>query len=386
MKFMATCTAGLESPLAHEIKDLGFNVIDSSDGKAYFEGEEKDLVKANLWLRTAERVFIIIDKFKAFTSDELFDNLHEYDWKQLIPKTAKLTIAKVKIKNSELKSVRVTQSVSQKAILSKLCDSYSLTKMPFTGKDYPIHLYIRKNNVTVALETSGNGLHMRGYRTLAGKAPLRETIAAGLVMLSRWNPNIELVDPFCGSGTIAIEAAMIARNQAPGMYRSFLFETWGLIDKTIISEERRAARKAMVRTEVSISGYDSYSKMIEYATENAKAARVADFCKFEQMPMEQLKRETKYGYVLTNPPFGERLTDKESAFNLYQQMKHFKKDLPDWSYFIYSSHEDVEKAFEMKAAKKKWISNSGLKTKLYFFWGPKPKRQEESNDIIGNNE
>ncbi|HOO31659.1 MAG TPA: class I SAM-dependent RNA methyltransferase [Thermotogota bacterium] len=386
MKFMATCTAGLESPLAYEIKELGLNVIDSSDGKAIFEGEERDLVRANLWLRTAERVFIILDEFTAFTSDELYDNLSRFDWKSVIPKDGNLLISRVKIKKSELKSTRITQSVAQKAILSKLCQSYSLNRMPMSGKEYPVHIYIRKNGVTVALETSGNGLHMRGYRTQAGRAPLRETIAAGLLKLARWNENIELVDPFCGSGTIIIEAAMIARNQAPGLYRSFLFEDWSLIDKKIISDERRNARKLIKKTEANLTGYDTSAKMIEYAEKNSVAARISEYCRFEQQPMEQLRRDTRYGFVLTNPPFGERLNDKDAAFNLYQQMKHLKKDLQDWSYFIYTSHEQTEKAFDMKASKKKWILNSGLKTWLYFFWGPKPKKGDEDNDFTGNDE
>ncbi len=380
MKFMATCTAGLEGPLAHEIKQMGLDVIDSSDGKAIYEGEPKDLVRSSLWLRTAERVLIILDEFKAYSSDELFDRLYSYDWKSLMPKTAKITLSKVKIKKSELKSPRVTQSVAQKAIFRKLCESYSLRQLPLTGAPYPLHIYIRKNNATIALETSGEGLHKRNYRILAGKAPLRETIAAGLLMLSRWNENIELIDPFCGSGTIAIEAAMMARNQPPNLHRSFLFEQWELISKDIISQERRNARKSIKLTEVDITGYDSDGRMIEYARENAKKAGVENFCKFEKLPMEQVKRESKYGYVLTNPPFGERLKDSEAAFDLYQQMKHLKKDLNDWSYFIYSSHMDVEKAFDMKASKKKWVLNSGLETNLYFFWGPKPEKGEKKDD------
>jgi putative N6-adenine-specific DNA methylase len=386
MKLMATCTAGLESPLAHEIKELGLNVIDSSDGKALFEGEERDVIRTNLWLRTAERVFIVLDEFQAFTSDELYDNLFKYDWKSILPKNAKLSISRVKIKKSELKSIRITQSVAQKAILSKLCQSYSLNRMPMSGKEFPVHIYIRKNNVTVALETSGKGLHMRGYRTLSGKAPLRETIAAGLLSLSRWNENIELIDPFCGSGTIILEAAMIARKQAPGLYRSFLFEEWDLIDKNLINNERRDARKMIKRTDAVLKGYDTSSIMIQYAEKNAVSARISDYCSFEQQPMEQLKRNTKYGYILTNPPFGERLNDKEAAFKLYQQMKHFKNDLPDWSYFIYTSHEQAEKAFDMKASKKKWILNSGLKTWLYFFWGPKPKKGDDKSALTGDDE
>src|SRR6056297_1388908 len=387
MKFMATCTAGLESPLAHEIKDMGLDVIDSSDGKAIFEGPEDVLIRASLWLRTAERLLVILDEFKVFSSDELFENLYAYDWKALIPRNANLTLAKVKIKKSELKSPRVTQSVAQKAIYKKLCETYSLSRLPLSGALYPLHLYIRKNNCTVALETSGEGLHKRGYRILSGKAPLRETIAAGLIMLSRWNEKIDLIDPFCGSGTIPIEAAMIARNQAPNLHRTFLFEKWDLIPKEVIADQRRIARKAIRMTDAKITGYDSDWKMIEYATENAKKAGVSNICTIEKLPMEQVKAEEKYGYILTNPPFGERLKDAEAAFNLYQQMKHLKKDLPDWSYFIFTSHEDVEKAFDMRASKKKWITNSGLKTGLYFFWGPKPPKGDDTDaDPSGNHE
>jgi putative N6-adenine-specific DNA methylase len=387
MKFMASCTAGMESPLAYEIKDLGLDVIDASDGKVLFEGSEDVLVRASLWLRTAERLFIILDEFQATTSDELFERLYAYDWQTLMPRNANVTLARVKIKKSMLKSPRVTQSVAQKAVFKKLCESYSLNRLPLSGALYPLHLYIRKNNVTVALETSGEGLHKRGYRILSGKAPLRETIAAGILMLARWNEKIDLIDPFCGSGTIPIEAAMIARNQAPNMHRSFLFEEWDLLSKDTILDERRKARKAVKVSQAKIIGYDSDWKMIEYATENAKKAGVLNDCTFEKMPMEQVKAEEKYGYVLTNPPYGERLKDSEAAFNLYQQMKHLKKDLPDWSYFIFTSHEGVEKAFDMKASKKKWITNSGLKTWLYFFWGPKPPKGADADaDTSGNHE
>ena len=387
MRFMATCTAGLESPLAHEIKDLGLNVNDASDGKALFDGPPEILIRASLWLRTAERLFIVLDEFKAFSSDELFERLYAYDWKSLLPKNANITLARVKIKKSLLKSPRVTQSVAQKAVYKKLGESYSLNRLPLSGASYPLHLYIRKDNVTVALETSGEGLHKRGYRLLSGKAPLRETIAAGLLMLARWNEKIELIDPFCGSGTIPIEAAMMARHQAPNLHRKFLFEEWDLLTKEVIANERRDARKAIKPTDAKITGYDSDWRMVEYAMENAKKAGVMNSCRFEKLPMEQVKAEEKYGYILTNPPFGERLKDAEAAFNLYQQMKHLKKDLPDWSYFIYSSHEGVEKAFDMHTSKKKAISNSGLQTWLNFFWGPKPpKGVEEDDDIIGDDE
>src|SRR6056297_1442564 len=257
MKFMATCTAGLESPLAHEIKDMGLDVIDASDGKVLFEGTDDILIRASLWLRTAERLFIILDEFIAATSDELFERLYDYDWKSLMPRNANVTLARVKIKKSLLKSPRVTQSVAQKAVFKKMCESYSLSRLPLSGALYPLHLYIRKNNVTLALETSGEGLHKRGYRMLSGKAPLRETIAAGLLMLARWNEKIELIDPFCGSGTIPIEAAMIARNQAPNLHRSFLFEDWGLLSKDTILNERRKARKATRVSQAKIKGYDS---------------------------------------------------------------------------------------------------------------------------------
>lgn len=387
MKFMATCTAGLESPLAHEIKDMGLNVIDASDGKAIFEGSDEVLISASLWLRTAERLFIILDEFNAFTSDELFERLYAYNWKSLMPRNANVTLARVKIKKSELKSPRVTQSVAQKAVYKKLCEEYSLSRLPLSGALYPLHLYIRKNKVTLALETSGEGLHKRGYRIQSGKAPLRETIAAGLLMLARWNEKIDLIDPFCGSGTIPIEAAMIARNQAPNQHRSFLFEKWGLLSNVTILNERRMARKAAKVSQAKIRGYDSDSKMIEYAKENAKKAGVINDCTFEKLPMEQVKADEKYGYVLTNPPYGERLKDSEAAFNLYQQMKHLKKDLPEWSYFIFSSHENVEKAFEERASKKKWITNSGLKTGLYYFWGPKPPKGDDTDvDTTGNDE
>jgi len=373
---MATCTAGLEGPLAYEIKELGLDVIDSSDGKALFEGNKVDVIRCNLFLRTAERVFIVLKEFVAMTSDELFENIADFNWHDYVPRDGNITIAKAKTKKSLLNSPRTTQSVAQKAIFKEMMAHYRMKRLPLSGAGFPVNIYIRKNNVLVALDTTGEGLHKRGYRMQKGKAPMRETLAAGLLMLARWNPQIELIDPFCGSGTIIIEAAMMARNQPPGLHRRFLCESWPLFPRELLNDERKKARKAIKNPDINLYASDSDKKMVEYALENAKRAGVANYIEFEHLQMERLKRKSRYGYVLTNPPFGERLEDVDKAREIYKKMRHLKKNLPEWSYFIFSSQTDVEKDFDRKANKKKWVLDSGLKTWLYFFWGPKPDKEK----------
>ncbi len=372
---IATCTGGLETNLAYELKQLGITPVDSNDGKIYYEGDLNTLIETNMWLRTAERVLMKVAEFEAKNFDELFDKTSGICWEDFIPLEGNPVISKVRIKKSLINSPRSTQSIVQKAVFSRLCDKYKVRKLPCSGAVFSIYVYIAKDKVTLAFDSSGDGLHKRGYRVEAGKAPLRETIAAGIIMKSRWNPKIELLDTFCGSGTIPIEAALIARNKAPGLFRSFDCENWGFIDKSRWNAIRKDSRMKITEPDpsIKIEGSDSDGLIIDMAVKNAERAGVSNMVTFRKIPMEQVKKESRYGYLLTNPPYGERLKDRELAFELYSQMRHFKKDLKDWSYFIFSSHDDVERAFNSRAAKKPVIQNSGIETVLYSFWGPKPE-------------
>ena len=373
-KMIATCTGGLETNLAYELKQMGIKPVNSVDGKIFYEGDARTLIDTNLWLRTAERVLLQVAEFDAKNFDELFDRVNEINWEDYVPIDGNVIVSRVRIKKSSIDSPRSAQSIIQKAIFSRLSDKYKLKRLPCNGAVYSTYVYIAKNRVIIALDSSGEGLHKRGYRTESGKAPLRETIAAGILLKSRWNSKIELLDAFCGSGTIPIEAALIAKNKAPGLFRKFAAESWSFIDREKWGDARREARKKIVNPEweIKIEGSDSDGQIIEMAVKNAERAGVSNIISFNKTPMEQIKKESRYGFLISNPPYGERLKDRELAFELYSQMRHLKKNLKDWSYFIFSSHKEVEKAFGMRANKKPVIYNSGIETTLYFFWGPKP--------------
>jgi len=376
-KMIATCTAGLESVLAYEIRALGIKVTDSIDGRIIFSGSLSDMVKANLWLRSCERIYLVLKEFDADNFDSLFDGISSFRWGDLLPADAKIVISRVKIKNSKLTSEPAIQSVAQKAVFQSMKKKYKLNQFQNNGPSYEFTLFLKNDHVTVSLNSSGDGLHKRGYRLLSGRAPLRETIAAGILMISRWKPGIPLIDPFCGSGTIIIEAGLMAKNMAPGIHRSFAFEDWKFVSNDIVKNERKNSRISIKSQLFEIYGSDSDSEMIEFSNSNALKAGVSNSVKFEKLPMEQVKSSLKYGYVVTNPPYGERLKNEESALNLYMQMRHFKKDLPDWSYFILSSNEQVEKGLGINASKKKKIVNSSLESHLYSFWGPKPDKNRQ---------
>lgn len=361
----ATCRLGLESVLKDELHKLNCQYLDVKNGEINFEGNEKTIVNCNLWLRTAERVLLKLAVFPATTFDGLFEVVSQIKWGELLPNNAKIVIVD-KCVESQLMSGRSVQSISKKAIAESLMKKYKVTWLSEDGAEFLIHVDVIKDIVTVSLDSSGAGLHKRGYRAQAGEAPLRETIASAMIMLSNWNPAKPLYDPFCGSGTILIEAALMAQNIAPGISRAFAAQDWPFIDKQLWMDARKDALSKRKSGECDISGSDIDEDMIRLAQANAKKAGVG-FIKFRQMDFENFEFSSKSGTVITNPPYGERISDIQSAEKIIGSLGEKLQKKASWSYFILSSHEDFERIFGRKANKKRKIYNGKIRCYDYSY-------------------
>ena len=371
------CHFGLEAVLKREIFDLGYDIEEVSDGRVTFIGDADAVCRANIFLRTAERVLICVGRFKAVTFDELFENVKALPWEEFIPENGKFWVTKANSINSKLFSPSDIQSIVKKAMVERLKLKYNVNWFEENGADYPVRIFINKDEVFVCLDTTGDSLHKRGYRTRAGKAPISETLAAALIMLTPWNKDRIMIDPFCGSGTFPIEAAMIAANIAPGMNRSFTAEKWtNFIDRQLwydaVDEARDNVNKDI---ETRIEGYDIDEEMVKIARENAKRAGVSKLVKFGIRPAGELTSEAEYGFVITNPPYGERLEEKTVLPEIYGGFGKAFKKMPTWSAYMITSWEDTEKYFGKKADKNRKIYNGMLKTTYYQFLGPKPPRK-----------
>ena len=378
-ELIAPCHFGLEAVLKREIIDLGYDISSVEDGRVTFIGDAEAICRANIFLRTAERVLLKVASFKAVTFEQLFDKTKEIDWEQYIPEDAKVWVTKASSVKSKLFSPSDIQSIIKKAIVEKMKKSYDTNIISETGASYPLRVFFMKDIVTIALDTTGVSLHKRGYRPYTAKAPISETLAAALIMLTPWNKDRILVDPFCGSGTFPIEAAMIAANIAPGMNRSFLSETWtNLIPKKLWYETLDEANEMIDDTvEVDIQGYDIDGDVVKLARENAKVAGVDHMIHFQQRSVEELSHPKKYGFIITNPPYGERIEEKENLPALYKIIGERMKALDTWSTYIITSYEDTEKYIGRKANKNRKIYNGMLKTYFYQFLGPKPPKKEK---------
>ncbi|MDD6216773.1 MAG: class I SAM-dependent RNA methyltransferase [Roseburia sp.] len=379
-ELVVPCHFGLEAVLKREIYDLGYEISKVEDGRITFVGDEEAICRANIFLRTAERVLLQVGRFKATTFDELFEAIKALPWEDYIPADGKFWVTKASSIKSKLFSPSDIQSISKKAIVERLKREYHVDWFEETGASYPIRIFLNKDEVTVALDTSGESLHKRGYRTLTSKAPITETLAAALIMLTPWRPDRILVDPFCGSGTFPIEAAMIAANIAPGMNRSFTAEAWtNLIAKKTWYECVKEAQE-MIDTDVKtdIQGYDIDGEIVKAARENAKRAGVDHLIHFQQREVADLHHPKKYGFVISNPPYGERLEEKEALPALYTQIGQAYQGLDSWSMFLITSYEDTEKYIGRKADKNRKIYNGMLKTYFYQFLGPKPPRRPKA--------
>lgn len=376
-ELVVPCHFGLEAVTKREIYDLGYEITRVEDGRITFAGDAEAVCRANIFLRSAERVLLLVGRFRATTFDELFEGVKALPWEQYIPKNGKFWVTKASSIKSKLFSPSDIQSIVKKAMVERLKQSYHLDWFPEDGADYPVRVFLLKDEVMVTLDTSGNSLHKRGYRLLTSKAPLTETLAAALIMLTPWNKNRILVDPFCGSGTFPIEAAMLAANIAPGINRQFTAEEWtNLIPRKLWYDTVEEAEEMMdTEIEVDIQGYDIDAEVVKAARENAKRAGVEKMIHFQQRAVSDLHHPKKYGFIITNPPYGERLEDKENLPELYRQIGQAYAGLDSWSMYMITSYEDAQRYIGRKADKNRKIYNGMIKTYFYQFLGPKPPKR-----------
>ena len=377
LEWIAPCHFGLEAVLKREIQDLGYEISQVEDGRVTFYGGIEAVCRANIFLRTAERILLKVGSFKAVSFDELFDKTKSLPWEDYIPADGRFWVTKASSVKSRLFSPSDIQSIMKKAMVERLKTRYRIQWFTEDGASYPVRVFLIKDIVTIGIDTSGTSLHKRGYRPAAGKAPISETLAAALIMLTPWRGDRILVDPFCGSGTFPIEAAMMAANIAPGMNRSFTAEAWtNLVEKKYwyqAGDEAEAGINDSIDTD--IQGYDADGDVIRTARKNAENAGVGHLIHFQQRPVKDLSHPKKYGFIITNPPYGERLEEKEKLPALYREFGESFKRLDSWSAYMITSYEDAERYFGRKADKNRKIYNGMLKTYFYQFLGPKPPRQ-----------
>ncbi len=379
---IAPCHFGMEAVLKREIYDLGYDISEVSDGKVTFLADEEGIARANIFLRTTERLLIKVASFKATTWDELFEGTKQVEWEKFIPKNARFYVVKATSIKSKLFSPSDIQSIMKKAMVEHLKPVYGISYFPEDGDTYPLRVTIMKDIVTIGLDTSGESLHKRGYRQSVVKAPVTETLAAALIMLTPWRDDRILVDPFCGSGTFPIEAAMIGANVAPGMNRHFLGESFDNIIPKKHWKEAFEEANDLVRLDVSmdIQGYDVDSDAIRAALDNAGRAGVGDLIHLQVRDVKDLNHRKKYGFVICNPPYGERLETREDMPKLYSTMGEAFKRLDSWSIYLLTAFEDAEKYIGRKATKNRKIYNGMMKTYFYQFMGPKPPKKKEMSE------
>ena len=378
-ELVVPCHFGMEAVTKREIYDLGYEITRVEDGRITFEGDAEAICRANVFLRSAERVLLLVGRFKATTFEELFQGVKALPWEEYIPQDGKFWVKKASSIKSKLFSPSDIQSIAKKAIVERLKGVYKTDWFKEDGAAYPIRIFLLKDEVMVALDTSGDSLHKRGYRLQTSKAPITETLAAALIMLTPWRKDRILVDPFCGSGTFPIEAAMIAANIAPGMNREFTAESWtNIIPRQlwydIVSEAEDMVDKDI---EVDIQGYDLDGEVVKAARENARRAGVDHLIHFQQRDVAKMSHPKKYGFIITNPPYGERLEEKADLPELYTTIGDVYKNLDSWSMYMITSYEDAERYVGRKADKNRKIYNGMIKTYFYQFMGPKPPKKDK---------
>ena len=381
-ELIAPCHFGLESVLKREIMDLGYEVSEVEDGRVTFLGDHEALARVNIGSRTAERILVKLGSFHAETFEELFQGTKALPIEEWIPKDGRFWVAKAASVKSALFSPSDIQSIMKKAMVEHLKDIYKTEWFEESGADYPIRVFIKKDEVTVGLDTTGESLHKRGYRKLTAKAPIAENLAAALIMLTPWHADRVLVDPFCGSGTFPIEAALMAANIAPGMNRKFMAEKWtNVISDSFWKDAREEAADMIDRSvKCDIQAYDLDPEMTKIARANAELAGVKDMIHFQTRSVADLSHPKKYGFIITNPPYGERLEEKAELPELYKTIGERYAALDSWSMFMITSYEDAEKYIGRKADKNRKIYNGMLKTYFYSFMGPRPPKRTRSND------
>ena len=375
IKLIATSTFGLEAVVKREVLDLGFKNVQTDNAMITFEGDLSSIPKANLWLRSADRVLLKLGEFKALTFEELFEQTKSLPWEQWISQDGKFTVTGKSVK-SKLFSVSDCQAIVKKAVVEKLKTKYKVEWFTETGPEFTIQVSLLNDIATLTIDTSGDGLHKRGYRERSVQAPIKETLAAALIMLSYWRKDRVLLDVFCGSGTIPIEAALIGKNIAPGLNRKFASESWPILGADLWKRERVSALQAIDQNvNLKIYGWDIDEEAIEIAKDNAYEAGVDDCIEFEAKELSSIDIKDNYGVIICNPPYGERLSQLSEVENLYKEMgKNFSK-LDTWSKYIITSYEDFERLYGKKADKKRKLYNGRIKVDYFQYFGPRPPRE-----------
>lgn len=377
-KIIATAAMGIEALVAKEVRALGYE-CEVDNGKVIFEGDELAIARCNLWLRTADRIKVQVGQFKARTFDELFEQTKALNWGDYLPVDAQFPVSGKSVK-SKLFSVSDCQSIVKKAIVDSMKKHYNKTTgwLEETGSTFKIEVALLKDVATLTIDASGAGLHKRGYRVGQGEAPLKETLAAALIMLTPWNADRPFVDVFCGSGTIAIEAALIGQNIAPGFNRDFLSEEWAWMSASIWDKAREEAEDLANYDQVlDIAGHDIDHRMVKVAEQNAFEAGLGDLIQFKQMQVRDFTTPKEYGIIIGNPPYGERLSDRPSVEKMYAEMGEAFSKLDTWSIYMLTSHEQFEQYYGKKATKKRKLFNGFIKTDYYQYWGPRPPRNDQ---------
>jgi putative N6-adenine-specific DNA methylase len=358
-KLIATSTFGIEAVTASELKKLGYEDLVVENGRVTFSGDEMDIAICNIWLRTADRVLIKMTEFSATSFEQLFQGTLAVDWGSIIPKNGKMHVTGKSIK-SALFSVPDCQSIVKKAVVESMKKTYNEEWFEEDGPVYKIEVALLKDQVTLTIDTSGSGLHKRGYREEAGAAPLKETLAAALVLLSKWEPSRQLSDPLCGSGTIPIEAALIAKNIAPGLNRKFVSETWDIISSDVWEQVRDGARLSINKEEFKILASDIDGSMLNIAKSNAEKAGVSNYISFQKMNASEFTSRKKYGYIISNPPYGERLGEAETVEELYKTLGRKYLELDTWSFYVITANTDFQKHFSKRSDKNRKLYNGRL--------------------------
>lgn len=381
LELIAPCHFGLEAVLKREITDLGYDVEQVEDGRLTFIGDEEAVCRANIFLRSAERILIKVGSFHAENYEELFQGTKALALEEFIPKDGKFWVTKAASVKSKLFSPSDIQSVMKKAMVERLKEVYKVDWFQEDGAPFPFRVFLMKDEVTVALDTTGESLHKRGYRKLTAKAPIAENLAASLIMLTPWKGDRILIDPFCGSGTFLIEAAMMAACIAPGMNREFTAEKWNhlIAAKEWYDAVDEAREQINLKIDTDIQGYDIDEKMVAIARENARLAGVDSLIHFQKRGIDQLSHSKKYGFIITNPPYGERIEEKKNLPALYRMIGERFQALDSWSLYLITAYDKAQEDMGLKAAKNRKIYNGMMKTYFYQFPGPKPPRRNDQN-------
>lgn len=375
IELIAPTLFGIESVAAKEIRSLGYEDVKVEDGKVTFIGDISAICKANMWIRSAERIYVKIGEFEVSTFDELFEGVRSLPWEEWIPENGQFPVDGYSLK-SNLHSIPDCQSIIKKAVVERLKKKYKKEWFDENGPLYKIKFSLMKNKAVLMIDTSGEGLHKRGYRVMSNIAPLRETLASAMIMLSDWRYDRPLIDPFCGSGTIPIEAALIGANIAPGLNRKFTSEKWGQIPKKLWLDTRKEAHSLIkMDVELNIRGYDIDESAVKLSINNAHKAGVNQYVKFAKKPLKDLRTDDMYGILICNPPYGERMGEIQEVEKLYREMGRVFTSLNTWSYYIITSHENFEKLFGKKATKRRKLYNGMIKTTYYQYFGPRPPRK-----------